>query len=404
MKTWAVLAAKHAALTSGVSFSVIPAIGTASLDGFALGAVLAGALFAALSSSRRGPGSQLLRMPASRKRPASTWSGRFPVARIRPGRPSVAWAWSGRLTSARLRPGPSHLTGSSRLTGTSRLGLLASASRRRVAVRPACVPALVESRAAVSAPVDQPVHCAAPAGHPAFLPAPVDQPTQSGQPWPAERSELTRPYSSQAGPARELVPEQAGPPERLAPSEHSGRAERPAPSERPGSARRVPSPTLPDFAAPPELPARPVRPEGSRPYAQPAATGRSAPAVASAIWLPAVAESAEAGPLARFRRRMDGMLAEMLGDDSDDSDDSDELAPHSSGEPDEAFWGPGERKGNAPTNGYRSKHRLNDPAAEPRQAGAARHPDGQRNLPRHAAPPASFSAKLTGRSAAHAAW
>lgn len=323
MKTWAVLAAKHATLTSGVSFSVVPAIGTASLDGFALGALLAGALFAALSSTRRGPGSQLLRLPVSRKRPASTWSGRFPAAR--------------------LRPGPHHVAGS------SRLGLLASASRGRVAARPTAVPAPVEQSA--------------------FLPAPVDQPAEPRQPRSADRSELTRPYSSQ-----------------------------------PGSARRVSSPALPDFAGSSELPARPVRPEGSRPYAQPALTGRSAPAVASPTWLAAVGESAEAGPLTRFRRRMDGMLAEMLGDDSDDSDDSDELAPHSTAEPDEAFWGPGERRGSAPTNGYRSKHRLNDPAAEPRQAGAARQPDGQRNLPRHAAPPASFSAKLTGRSAAHAAW
>jgi len=85
------------------------------------------------------------------------------------------------------------------------------------------------------------------------------------------------------------------------------------------------------------------------------------------------------------------MLVEMLGDDSD------EIRPPRHAEPDEGFWGPGERA-DAPTPGYRSKHRLTDPAKEPKQ------PDGQRNVPRHAAPPASFSARLTGRAAAHAAW
>jgi hypothetical protein len=120
--------------------------------------------------------------------------------------------------------------------------------------------------------------------------------------------------------------------------------------------------------------------------------------------------------LSRFRRRIDGMLAEMLGDDAaepvesasaepDDSlleagagPDEDSFWGPDERRDDESFWGPGERGDGASSLGYRSKHRLTDPASEPKRA------DGQRNVPRHAAPPVSFSAKLTGRYAAHAAW
>src|ERR1022692_4581898 len=195
---------------------------------------------------------------------------------------------------------------------------------------------------------------------PCFIPAPVDRLPQPGQLPPAERHELTRPYSSPSGPA-----ERASAPQQSDPSEP---------------------------AAPAESPVRPVRPEESRPYALPSAAGQPVPAGASAVWVPSAEQSVQAGPLARFRRRMDGVLSEMLGDDHD-------LAlPHPSAEPDKAFWGADERKGSAPTSGYRSKHRLNDQAREPKL------PDGQRRMPRHAAPPASFSARLTGRYAAHAAW
>ncbi|SRR6266566_6489361 len=58
MQTWAILAAKHAALTSGVGFGAIPAAGWDSLDGVAVGLLLAGVGFAAVSG-RRVPGCPL---------------------------------------------------------------------------------------------------------------------------------------------------------------------------------------------------------------------------------------------------------------------------------------------------------------------------------------------------------
>src|SRR5579859_6578080 len=53
MRTWVILTAKHAALTSGMGLGAIPAMGWESLDGFAAGVLLAGVGFAALNSSRR---------------------------------------------------------------------------------------------------------------------------------------------------------------------------------------------------------------------------------------------------------------------------------------------------------------------------------------------------------------
>src|SRR5579859_6462650 len=53
MRTWVILTAKHAALTSGMGLGAIRAMGWESLDGFAAGVLLAGAGFAALNSSRR---------------------------------------------------------------------------------------------------------------------------------------------------------------------------------------------------------------------------------------------------------------------------------------------------------------------------------------------------------------
>ena len=53
MQTWVTLAAKHAALASGIGLGTIPAVGWDSLDGVAVGFLLAGAGFAAVNSSRR---------------------------------------------------------------------------------------------------------------------------------------------------------------------------------------------------------------------------------------------------------------------------------------------------------------------------------------------------------------
>jgi hypothetical protein len=52
MQTWAILAAKHAALTSGIGFGAIPAAGWDSLDGVAVGLLLASVGFAAVSGRR----------------------------------------------------------------------------------------------------------------------------------------------------------------------------------------------------------------------------------------------------------------------------------------------------------------------------------------------------------------
>jgi len=57
MQTWATLAAKHA--TSGIGLGAIPAMGWDSLDGVAVGALLAGVGFAVLNSPRRAQSCQL---------------------------------------------------------------------------------------------------------------------------------------------------------------------------------------------------------------------------------------------------------------------------------------------------------------------------------------------------------
>lgn len=58
METWAIVAAKHTALSSGVGLGVIPAAGWDSLDGVAVGMLLAG-IGLAVVSTRRVPSCQL---------------------------------------------------------------------------------------------------------------------------------------------------------------------------------------------------------------------------------------------------------------------------------------------------------------------------------------------------------
>ena len=53
MSTWAVLAAKQAAITTGFGAGLVPAIGTGSLDGFVIGAAITGACFTALTAPGR---------------------------------------------------------------------------------------------------------------------------------------------------------------------------------------------------------------------------------------------------------------------------------------------------------------------------------------------------------------
>src|SRR6266481_5875358 len=52
MQTWAILAAKHAALTSGISFGAFSAPGWNSLAGATIGLLLAGTGIAAVSARR----------------------------------------------------------------------------------------------------------------------------------------------------------------------------------------------------------------------------------------------------------------------------------------------------------------------------------------------------------------
>lgn len=72
MQTWATLAAKHATLTSGIGLGAIPAFGWESLDGVAVGALLAGVGFAVLNSPRRAQSCQLPLMTYERSGPAQT--------------------------------------------------------------------------------------------------------------------------------------------------------------------------------------------------------------------------------------------------------------------------------------------------------------------------------------------
>lgn len=53
MQTWVTLAAKHATLATGIGLGTIPSMGWESLDGMAVGVLLAGAGFAAVNSSRQ---------------------------------------------------------------------------------------------------------------------------------------------------------------------------------------------------------------------------------------------------------------------------------------------------------------------------------------------------------------
>ena len=86
MQTWATLAAKHATLTSGIGIGAIPAMGWESLDGVAVGALLAGVGFAVLNSPRRAQSCQLpltMYERAGRVQASRTAGGRLARARRR---------------------------------------------------------------------------------------------------------------------------------------------------------------------------------------------------------------------------------------------------------------------------------------------------------------------------------
>lgn len=82
------------------------------------------------------------------------------------------------------------------------------------------------------------------------------------------------------------------------------------------------------------------------------------------------------------RGRIGGVLTGLFGDHSGKWADGDAERP------DEDFWGPYSNE--ASQGGYRSRHRLTDPSQAPKKTG------GRRSMPRHAAPPLSFSRRATG--------
>ena len=81
MQTWATLAAKHATLTSGIGLGAIPAMGWESLDGVAVGALLAGVGFAVLNTPRRAQSCQFPLVIAERADQAQASRGGRRAAR-----------------------------------------------------------------------------------------------------------------------------------------------------------------------------------------------------------------------------------------------------------------------------------------------------------------------------------
>ena len=106
MKTWATLAAKHATLTSGIGLGAIPAMGWDSLDGVAVGALLAGIGFAVLNSPGRAQNCELPLMTYERAGQAQ--ASRAPGGRLARVRRRVDGVLTGMLSddSDRMTPDP----------------------------------------------------------------------------------------------------------------------------------------------------------------------------------------------------------------------------------------------------------------------------------------------------------
>ena len=96
MQTWATLAAKHATLTSGIGLGVIPAAGWDSLDGVALGALLAGVGFAVLNSPRRAQSCPL--PPTMYDRASQVQTSRSAAGRLARARQRVDGLLTGMLS------------------------------------------------------------------------------------------------------------------------------------------------------------------------------------------------------------------------------------------------------------------------------------------------------------------
>jgi hypothetical protein len=98
MNTWAVLAAKQAAVASGLGAGVVPALGTGSLEAFTLGALVSGTCILLLTSPRRQR-SRRLPVAAGRGRAA----GRAVLAAPR-GRDGAAAGDEPQITTPPLAP------------------------------------------------------------------------------------------------------------------------------------------------------------------------------------------------------------------------------------------------------------------------------------------------------------
>jgi hypothetical protein len=356
MNTWAVLATRPARLTAGVSFTVIPVLGAGSLGWFALGMLLACACLGRLQApwpgmSGIGRSARVSHVGATWRRAyrlllATFWSGHGLQQSDAPHAwPPVGKA-PGQAVSQAARPffaapvEPSNTAEPGRDQGAA-IAVLASWGRTDYGTPDPAGPATGAQAAGWPA-----------ASRPA-----------------ASRLGTSEPGASRLGTSRPGTIEPYGDQLGLGASAWAAASGQHAAPGRPQTRRR--------------------RSEDSRLYQ------RAVPIGPTGITPPAGAGSGSEPAIRKrsgLRRRIDGMLVEIL------KDESDECQQPSRGEPDEGFWGPDARSGGQPvTGGYRSKHRLNDPASEPSQtdrAGRSRRP------PRHAAPPASFSARLTSRYAA----
>jgi hypothetical protein len=83
MQTWVTLAAKHATLAAGIGLGTVPAMGWDSLDGVAVGFLLAGAGYAAVNSSRQLRSCPLPPPGPAGSRAASGGQGTGALTRIR---------------------------------------------------------------------------------------------------------------------------------------------------------------------------------------------------------------------------------------------------------------------------------------------------------------------------------
>ncbi len=78
MHTWTIVAAKEAAITTGMGAGIVPTIAPASLDGFAVGALLTGACFLAITTPRRARRSRLRRLPGAGQEAFDVAAGESP--------------------------------------------------------------------------------------------------------------------------------------------------------------------------------------------------------------------------------------------------------------------------------------------------------------------------------------